>query len=107
MNVDLEKLRENLENLTGRDYMEVARLSGISANAGLGAVLPVFDREFQARVAAKALGISYDEMLDLKLGDFSSALGTVFIFLVGSMVKEGRGKSLASLKETAEAVAQL
>lgn len=44
MSVDLKKLRENLENLTGRDYMEIARVSGMDINLGLGAVLPVFDR---------------------------------------------------------------
>lgn len=107
MSVDLKKLRENLENLTGRDYMEIARVSGMNINLGLGAVLPVFDREFQARVAAKALGMSYDEILDLKLRDFSGVLGAVFVFLVGSMVKSQGGSKLNSLKETVEAVAQL
>ena len=34
MSVDLKKLRENLENLTGKDYMEIARVSGMNINLG-------------------------------------------------------------------------
>ena len=101
MKVDIEKLKQGLEQLTGKDYMEAARYAD-NTTPSAGAVMPVFNQDFQARIAAKALGVSYEEVMNLQIGEFAAALGTVFVFLASSASRSVKTEQMTNLLNTVE-----
>lgn len=81
-NIDYDKLKSGLNNLTGRDFEEAER-----AARALGDTSPeiTFSKRFQCILAAKALGMIPDDIQDLKIADYTAVTLTVFNFLAGSM----------------------
>lgn len=83
--VDLSRLKEKLEMLTGFD-LEEAEMEERAA----GNIAPdiVFSKRFQARLAAKALGVHPDDMRALKASQYTFATATVSNFLFGDLAEE-------------------
>lgn len=79
--IDLKKLQEGLEKLTGLDLEQVAR-----EERTVGNNVPLLDMEksFQARLAAKALGMNPHEFKALPLKEYNAACQKVFTFLMPS-----------------------
>lgn len=81
MKVDIEKLKQGLEQLTGVEHMAAEKEA---RRRGANVIEINFSKCFQAVVAAKALGVSYEEIANLKVKDFVLVTITVFAFLESS-----------------------
>lgn len=92
MKIDVEKLKRGLEQVNGVEYMaaeqEARRRGDVSVEI-------TFSKRFQAILAAKALNVPYEEIANLKIGDFALATMTVFNFLASSeeMAEEASPKT--------------
>ena len=64
MKVDIEKLKQGLEQLTGVEHMAAEKEA---RRRGANVIEINFSKCFQAVVAAKALGVSYEEIANLKV----------------------------------------
>ena len=62
MDIDLTKLNAGLEDLTGKDLEKLEKIA-----RSLGETMPeiTLSKKYQALVAAKALGVKYDDITDL------------------------------------------
>jgi len=78
MNIDYEKLRNNLETLTGYDFEEAEKAERRIGNAAIeiGSTRP-----FQARLAARALGVPYPEIQALNIREYNRVCVEVLNFL--------------------------
>lgn len=87
--MDKEKLEEGLKQLTGYDFEEIERASRLK-----GDVSPdvTFSKDFQSRLAAKALGIGLDEVKKLPLPEYVAATQAVSSFLLSDLAR-GNGQS--------------
>lgn len=76
--VDISKLEEGLNKLRGLDFEQVeTRVRAKNPTAVEVSLL----KEFQARLAAKALGVPYEDVVELPLKEYTRVVQTVFNFL--------------------------
>ncbi len=78
MTVDYTKLDEGLKNLRGLDFESIEqkmyRADKVYANI-------TFSREFQARLAALALSVPYEDITELPLKEYTKVTQRVLNFL--------------------------
>lgn len=81
MAVDMEKLSAGLQKLRGLDFEQVEMQT--RARSEVNMVMPIitFTREFQARLAALALGVPYADITELPLQEFNRVCQAVQNFL--------------------------
>lgn len=87
--VDLSRLKEKLEMLTGFD-LEEAEMEERAARNMIPDVN--FSKRYQARLAAKALGCQYDEIKALKASEYMVVTTTVSNFLFESLEVEAQAR---------------
>ena len=82
MDIDLTKLNAGLEDLTGKDLEKLETIA-----RSLGETMPeiTLSKKYQALVAAKALGVKYDDITDLPAKKYLLATMTVFNFFYEDM----------------------
>ena len=82
MDIDLTKLNAGLEDLTGKDLEKLEKIA-----RSLGETMPeiTLSKKYQALVAAKALGVKYDDITDLPAKMYLLATMTVFNFFYEDM----------------------
>ena len=78
MNVDFKKLEDGLSNLRGLDF-EAAENFVRRKNAAVVEVS--LSKEFQARLAAAALKVPYEDVAELPLRHYAQVTQAVFNFL--------------------------
>ena len=76
--VDIKNLAGKLDELTGNDFEAVEREE---RSAGNNAIDVSLSKSFQARLAARALGVNPHEIKDLPLKKYSKVIVTVVSFL--------------------------
>ena len=81
MKIDYDELQKQLQNLTGRDFMEAEKEA-----RSTGDVMPLitFSTGFQIRLAARALKLNPREMETLPLNQYAKVASTVSNFIFGS-----------------------
>ena len=79
------KLEEKLATLTGHDF-ELAEFA--ERNKGNATPMLTFSSAFQARLAARALDCTPDDLKDLPLKEYTSIINRVANFLFGSSESE-------------------
>ncbi|MBQ4358969.1 MAG: hypothetical protein II767_01800 [Proteobacteria bacterium] len=87
--INLSKLNEKLETLTGFD-LEAAEMEERAA----GNMTPdvSFSKRYQSRLAAKALGCAHDEIQSLKGNEYTLATTMVSNFLFGALAGEAKAR---------------
>ena len=85
MEFSMEKLNAGLENLTGRD---LERLEKIARTMGETMPEITLSKKYQALVAAKALGVKYDDVLELPAKKYLNVTLAVFNFFYEDMAQE-------------------
>ena len=82
MDIDLTKLNAGLEELTGKDLEKLEKIA-----RSMGETMPeiTLSKKYQALVAAKALGVKYDDITDLPAKKYLLATMTVFNFFYEDM----------------------
>ncbi len=83
--VDFNKLDEGLNNLRGLDF-EQAESQERAAGNNFPEV--TFSKSFQARLAARALGMNVHDLKALPLRDYSQVCQRTFNFLFSTSEKE-------------------
>lgn len=88
--IDLKAIESGLENMTGFDF-EVAERDARAA----GDTLPdiTFSKNFQARLAARAMGVHVNDVCALPIRDFNAATMKVNNFLFASLAAEIKAKN--------------
>lgn len=81
MKIDIEKLKENLNNLRGLDFESCAQQEKAAGNTN---IFLRGDERFQSRLAAHALKIPVAEIRELPLIDYLKVIQAVFNFLLPS-----------------------
>ena len=79
--IDTLKLEEKLAQLTGHDF-ELAEF--VERNKGNSTPLLTFSSAFQARLAARALECTPDDLKDLPLKEYTAIINRTANFLFGS-----------------------
>ncbi|MDL2280322.1 hypothetical protein LJC10_00515 [Selenomonadales bacterium OttesenSCG-928-I06] len=74
----IEKITFDFEKITGRDLLNIEKTA---RSMGDNTPSITFSMTYQALIAARATGLKYDDILDLKGFDFTSVLGMVNGFL--------------------------
>lgn len=100
MDIDLTKLNAGLEDLTGKDLEKLEKIA-----RSLGETMPeiTLSKKYQALVAAKALGVKYDDITDLPAKKYLLVTMTVFNFFYEDMAAEQtEGQLQAEPKSTEE-----
>lgn len=82
--LEMEKLINGLENLTGQDYINAERMA---KRHGEKSPLLQFTGSFHAALAAKALGITYVEVCDLPVREYALVTTMVTNFLFGDLAQ--------------------
>ena len=78
MTIDMSKLEDGLSKLRGLDFEQVeARVRSRNAAAVEVSVL----KEFQARLAAKALSVPYEDIAELPLREYTQVCTATLNFL--------------------------
>ena len=85
MKIDIEELKTKLDNLKGTDFEAVEREERLAGNSSVDVTM---SKSFQARLAARALGVNPHEIKELPLREYSKAVLEVMGFLFGSSVTE-------------------
>ncbi len=82
MGIDLTKLNAGLEDLTGKDLEKLEKIA-----RSMGETMPeiTLSKKYQALVAAKALGVKYDDITDLPAKKYLQVTMTVFNFFYEDM----------------------
>ncbi len=82
MDIELTKLNAGLENLTGKDLEKLEKVA-----RSMGETMPeiTLSKMYQAIVAAKALGVKYDDITDLPAKKYLQVTMTVFNFFYEDM----------------------
>ena len=83
--MDIGNLETKLDALTGRDYEECENEERKSGNNAVDVTLT---KSFQARLAARAMGINPHEVKDLPLKQYSKVIMTVMRFLFADLETE-------------------
>ena len=87
--MDKAKLEEGLKQLTGYDFEEVEKACRLKGDAAPGIM---FSKDFQSRMAAKALGVGLDEIKKMPLPEYVEITQEVSRFLLSNLA-EGSGQS--------------
>lgn len=77
--IDIEKLKENLQNLRGLDFEICVQQEKASGNTN---IFLRGDERFQSRLAAHALKIPVAEIRELTLSEYLKVIQAVFNFLL-------------------------
>lgn len=85
MEFSMEKLNAGLESLTGRD---LERLEKVARTMGETMPEITLSKKYQALVAAKALGVKYDDVTELPAKKYLNLTMTVFNFFYEDMAQE-------------------
>ena len=85
MEINMEKLNAGLESLTGKDLENLEKIART-----MGDTMPeiTLSKKYQALVAAKALGVKYDDVTDLPAKKYLNLTMTVFNFFYEDMAQE-------------------
>ena len=88
--MDLNAVESGLENMTGFDFEAVER----EARAA-GDTLPdiTFSKNFQARLAARAMGVHVNDVCALPIREFNAVTMKVNNFLFASLAAEIKAKN--------------
>lgn len=78
MNIDFEQLEKGLNGLIGYDMIALEKEERLAGNTALELST---SKGFQARVAAKALGVNPHDLLELPLRTFNQVCIRCFSFL--------------------------
>lgn len=78
MTIDMKQLEEGLSNLRGLDF-EAAENFVRRKNVAVAEIS--FSKEFQARLAAAALKVPYEDVAELPLRQYAQVTQAVFNFL--------------------------
>lgn len=78
--IDLAKLEKNLNNLRGLDFEEAESMTRRNPAYSLSIEISLL-KEFQARLAALALEIPYEDIRDLPIREYSQVCTQVVNFL--------------------------
>ena len=81
--IDVQKLDEGLNKLTGRDLIAIEREERLTGNTSLEITT---SKGFQGRVAARALGMNPHDLLDLPMNEFNQICIRAFGFLNNPVV---------------------
>lgn len=84
MEIDYKKLEEGLKNLTGLDFEDLEKQVRMMGDTSPEITL---SKKFQALTAAKALGVKYEDVQELKLKEYITITLTVFNFFFGDMAE--------------------
>lgn len=84
MEIDYKKLEEGLKNLTGLDFEDLEKQARMMGDTSPEITL---SKKFQALAAAKALGVKYEDVQELKLKEYITVTLTVFNFFFGDMAE--------------------
>ncbi len=89
MEWNMEKLQAGLENLTGKDLEKLEKIART-----LGERMPeiTLSKKYQALVAAKVLGVKYDDITDLPAKQYLEVTLSVFNFFYEDMAMEAMEK---------------
>lgn len=81
MKIDFDELQNQLQNLTGKDFIEAEKEA-----RNTGDVMPMitFSTNFQIRLAARALKLNPREMENLPLNQYAKVASTVSNFIFSS-----------------------
>lgn len=77
--IDIEKLKENLQNLRGLDFEICVQQEKASGNTN---IFLRGDERFQSRLAAHALKIPVADIRELTLSEYLKVIQAVFNFLL-------------------------
>lgn len=85
MEINMEKLNAGLESLTGKDLENLEKIART-----MGDTMPeiTLSKKYQALVAAKALGVKYDDVTELPAKKYLNLTMTVFNFFYEDMAQE-------------------
>ena len=85
MEINMEKLNAGLESLTGKDLENLEKIART-----MGDTMPeiTLSKKYQALVAAKALGVKYDDVTDLPAKKYLNLTMTVFNFFSEDMAQK-------------------
>lgn len=76
--IDFEKLEANLDKMKGYDFLEVEHEERLTGNTTIELST---SKSFQARLAARALGMNVNDIKDLNIREFYQVCVRVFGFL--------------------------
>lgn len=85
MEIDIQELEQKLQGLKGLDFEECEKEE---KSAGNMSVDISFSKSFQARLAARALGVNVWEIKELPLKKYSEVVMAVMNFLFAPSDKE-------------------
>lgn len=85
MKVDISDLTKKLDDLTGLDFEECENEERLT---GTRSVDVTFSKSFQARLAARALGVNPFEIKELPLKQYARVTTQVMSFLFSDLGKE-------------------
>ena len=85
MKIDIEELKTKLDNLKGVDFEAAEREERLAGNSSVDVTM---SKSFQARLAARALGVNPHEIKELPLKQYSKVVLEVMSFLFGFSVTE-------------------
>lgn len=81
MKIDIEELKTKLDNLKGTDFEAVEREERLAGNSSVDVTM---SKSFQARLAARAMGMNPHDIKELPLKQYSKVVLEVMSFLFGS-----------------------
>lgn len=84
MEIDYKKLEEGLKNLTGLDFEDLEKQARMMGDTSPEITL---SKKLQALMAAKALGVKYEEIQELPMKQYITVTLTVFNFFFGDMAE--------------------
>lgn len=79
--MDINELRKKLDNLKGVDFEAVEKEERIAGNTSVDVTM---SKSFQARLAARAMGMNPHEIKELPLRQYSKVVLEVMSFLFAS-----------------------
>lgn len=82
--MNIKKLQTNLEELTGLDLIEAEKKA---RTLGANTVEVNYSKIYQAVIAAKVLGITYDDLILYKAKEFAGITAVVSNFLLSGFVE--------------------
>jgi len=93
--IDLTKLEDSLQNLTGNDFEEAER---IERQLGNTASVISTTSSFITRLAAMALKVNPHDIKDLPIAKYTAVMSKTSNFLFGSLAEEILSKSSEKLQ---------
>jgi len=99
MELNMDKLNAGLEDLTGKDLEKLEKIA-----RSMGETMPeiTLSKKYQALVAAKALGVKYDDILELPAKKYLNVTLSVFNFFYEDMAAQTENQPEAQPASTEE-----